>query len=126
MILNLTQHKATQEQLDQGVVEPGDKNFVQKALTFKRLPSKGEIVYRAAALAEYAEGVLSDRPDEDIEEKAMIGGAPYLMGPLEDALRARCITPVYAFTLRECKETPNPDGSVSKTMIFKHEGFIEV
>lgn len=54
----------------------------------------------------------------------MIGGAPYFMAPLETALEWRGIIPLYAFSKRECHEKRNPDGSVSKTMVFRHEGFV--
>jgi hypothetical protein len=55
---------------------------------------------------------------------AMIGGAPYLMAPLESALRAHGITPVYAFSVRESVDQVQPDGSVRKVAVFRHAGFV--
>ena len=118
-IINLTQHRPTQEQLDAGVLEPaeGTKKEVRELLTFNELPTKVEIRGRAEQLALIAKksGV----------SKALIGGAPYLMGALENALKAKGIQPLYAFSKRVVTEVALPDGSVEKKQIFKHEGFIE-
>lgn len=115
-ILNLTQHKATEEQIVAGVVEPRQKSEVQAILTFDDLPSREEIAARAERLAEIA--------DEEGAVAAMIGGAPYLMGPLEAALRHKMIIPYYAFSRRESIEEPTPDGGVRKTTVFRHVGFV--
>ena len=117
-ILNLTQHGLTAEQSAAGVFEPNDKVTVQQLLTFDNPPSRAEIIARAEALAEIAEreGVPS----------AMIGGAPYLMGALENALKERGIQPLYAFSVRESVEETLPTGEVIKKNVFKHLGFVEV
>ena len=77
-IINLTQHAASAEQIDQGVVQ----------LSFD----------------------------------AMIGGAPYLLGPLAkmliDDFKA---VPLYAFTQRVSVEDPTTG---VKTSVFKHMGFV--
>jgi hypothetical protein len=53
MILNLTQHTATQEQKAQLVVEPRMcKDKIRELLTFEEIPSKEEIEARASELAE--------------------------------------------------------------------------
>jgi len=116
-ILNLTQHPASAAQKKAGVFEPTKKELVKELLTFQDLPRKGEIMRRASAIA-YAvpEGTAY----------AMIGGAPFLMGPLEAALLERGVTPLYAFSCRESIETTSPSGEVVKKSTFKHLGFIEV
>ena len=48
-----------------------------------------------------------------------------MMGQLEAALRALEVQPLYAFSVRESVETTLPDGSVVKTAVFKHGGFVE-
>lgn len=116
MILNLTQHNATPEQREAGVVEPHDKELVRKGLTFERIPSLATIVHRAGALARMAK-------DHGVSY-AMIGGAPYLMAPLEEALIAEGIKPVYSFTQREVVEVHTKDGGVEKKSIFRHVGFV--
>lgn len=117
-IINLTQHEATMDQAKNGVFEPQNKIEVQGLLTFDNLPQQTEIKARAFALAKIAE--------EERATSAMIGGAPYLMGALENALKERGIQPLYAFSVRESIEEHLPTGEVIKKNIFKHLGFVEV
>ena len=119
-MLNLTQHAATPDQLRAGVVEPlasdGTKKLIQTLLTFNDLPTTEQIKDAAERLAEIAarRGAKS----------AMIGGAPWLSRPLEDALLARGIKPAYAFSARVSQEEHLPDGSVRKVQVFVHQGFV--
>lgn len=129
MILNLTQHTATPEQ---GVVEPADKATVAGLLTFEELPTVFDIAARARALAEIARAHFDAHVGYlgggslGAGKCAMIGGAPFLMSALEGALTEAGIRPLYAFSLRESAETVQPDGSVRKTQVFRHIGFVEV
>lgn len=118
MILNLTQHAASEEQIEAGVVEPASelKDQIRKLLTFEELPEISEIFWRADQLADIADGTGSGA--------AMIGGAPFLMASLERALWMRNIQPRYAFSRRESVEEKQDDGSVRKVAIFRHLGFI--
>lgn len=118
-IINLTQHSATNEQIEAGVVNQPtefDQQQLTSLLTFTSIPSKDEIIRRARKIAELAVGY----------EAALIGGAPYLMGALENALKDIGVKPLYSFSERVSVEKPGPDGSVVKTNVFKHVGFIEV
>jgi hypothetical protein len=117
-ILNLTQHTATAEQIAAGVVESDKKSLVQMYLTFDELPSRRFLMQRAEKLAAMARHSGC--------EAAMIGGAPFFMAPLEAALAAQNITVLYAFSKRESVEEMQPDGSVKKTQVFRHAGFVEV
>ena len=117
MILNLTQHKATKEQVQAGVVEPKNKEEIQKLLTFDEMPDKNEIKKRAKKLVAI---VL-----EEGYEKVMIGGAPYLMGKLERELKNEDIIAFYAFSKRVTEEIQTENGT-EKKVFFKHEGFIRV
>ena len=121
-MINLTQHDATPEQIEAGVKDLPDivKAQVRKALTFEGVPSRMEIYARASIIASFAEAYLGEDGD------ALVGGAPYLMAPLEKALKAKGITPCYAFSRRVVEETQLPDGSVQKRTVFKHGGFIRV
>jgi len=122
-ILNLTQHAPTPEQVAAGVVEPEEgKKKIQRLLTFEDLPTAEEIQERAEALARVAEVLTKEYGHDSV----MIGGAPYLMSALEKALKERGIKPLYAFSKREVVEETLPDGSVKKTQVFKHQGFVEV
>lgn len=116
-MINLTQHTATPEQAADGVIEPADKATVQAALTFDAIPSVEEMAARAALLAAIAK--------DSGAASAMIGGAPFFMSALERALTAAGIKPAYAFSQRDSAETIREDGSVVKTNVFKHVGFVE-
>lgn len=115
-ILNLTQHPATPEQIQAGVVEPANKERVKTLLTFDELPSTAELYKRAAELARICQ--------QHGTELAMVGGAPFFMRPLHIHLDARGIAPLYAFSKRESVEEKLADGTVKKTAVFKHIGFV--
>lgn len=117
-ILNLTQHAATHEQVAQGVFEPTNKELVQRLLTFDKLPNFKEIARVAATLARLAQASGA--------KHALIGGAPFLMSLLEYELKVHGVDPLYAFSVRESVEQVLPDGSVKKTNVFRHAGFIEL
>jgi len=136
-ILNLTQHTPTPEQIAAGVT-CGDINDLSQPreiaslLTFDTLPTPVEVRHRAERLAEIASkattlvdyGGDSGLCANERFQFAMIGGAPYLMAPLESALRAHGITPMYAFSVRESVDQVQPDGSVRKVATFRHAGFV--
>ena len=134
MIVNLTQHTRSSEQLRAGVIDLTPELAEQAAafLTFDALPDVAEIERRAAALAgvavEQARLVYAPDPvgfDVSMHDvSAMIGGAPYLMPALERALILEGITPVYAFSVRQSMEEAQADGSVRKVNIFRHIGFV--
>lgn len=138
LIINLTQHVMTQEQyflnneeLTEVKFRPyngtsmSSPDYVKKLLNFTSIPSKKEIISRAIALAAYASGLLNQAKNDNDKLFALIGGAPYLMGELEEALKQNDIQPLYAYSQRESVETINNDGSVTKTAIFRHKGYIE-
>lgn len=120
MILNLTQHKATAEQVAAGVVDlsDGDRMILSKALTFDELPCDTILRLRAESIAMMAVA------NSNGCKSAMIGGAPYFMRHLESALWHVCIRPLYAFSRRESVETIRSDGTVEKTAVFRHAGFV--
>ena len=138
LLVNLTQHEMTGDQYklnNEDLVEikfkpyngtsRGSADYVKKLLNFNTIPSKKEIMDRAIALAAYASGLLNQAKNEGDRLYALIGGAPYLMPPLEEALKNEGIQPLYAFSQRESVETINADGTVVKTAVFKHAGYIE-
>lgn len=116
-ILNLTQHPASAEQIAGGVVEPTDKGSLRSLLTFVGMPSKSDVKDRAKKIAEVA--------SEEGFEAAMIGGAPYLMAPLQEALKAAGVTPLYAYSERKSEEFTDENGEVKKRGVFRHLGFVE-
>jgi hypothetical protein len=123
MILNLTQHLASPDQVAAGVIDlaPELRAKVAALLTFEALPDAAELFCRASDLAE----LVADTPaDQPICFAAMIGGAPYFMAPLADALRKYGIEPSFSFTARESVDVAQPDGSVRKTAVFRHLGWV--
>lgn len=119
ILINLTQHTLTADQL-QGAVEVGTdvRDEVVKLITFNGLPTAGEIKGNASRLTEICRDMHASH--------AVIGGAPYFMGPLEQALRKAGIVPLYAFTERVAVEVTNPEtGEVTKTSKFNFAGWIE-
>ena len=119
-ILNLTQHQATQDQIENGVIDldVSTKEWLTSMLNFDTLPTATDIENRANAIARNTRMLGYN--------KAMIGGALWLMSSLEKHLKMNNIQPVYAFSIRESVETINDDSSVTKKNVFKHIGFIEV
>ncbi len=123
MIINLTQHPATPEQVAAGVFDLPESMRAQLCalLTFDSLPDAQEIADRAEDIALLADSVA----EEATGQRAMIGGAPFLMAALESALHEQRIQPIYAFSKRESAEQTQPDGSVRKINTFRHAGFVE-
>ncbi len=128
MIINLTQHVATPEQRADDVVDlPAPQRArLQQLLTFEEPPTRNELDTRADEIAELAcqNGLAGEDADSPHPQFAMIGGAPFLMSALERALEMRAIEALYAFSRRESVEEQLPDGSVRKTQVFRHVGFV--
>ena len=119
MILNLTQHNPTPEQVAEGVVPPSDPEWVRALLTFDSAPSPEEVLNRAHDLAEVA--VLWSRETGQFD--VMIGGAPFLMPPLVGVLRDLGLRPLFASSRRESEEVAGPDGGIIKRSVFRHAVF---
>jgi len=119
-ILNLTQHKASEDQKSEGVFDSSEiseefESEVKRLLTFEEVPDEKTIWQRAMALADYCKelGV----------QTALIGGASFFMGPLAEVLKSRGVNAVFAFSKRESVEK-EVDGKTVKTSSFKHAGFV--
>lgn len=121
-VLNLTQHHATTEQRAAGVFDlhPQHQDKLRDLLTFDALPTAEDVAVDAEVAADLAADVAAAAGCRRI----MIGGAPFMMAPLERALKSRGLIPVYAFSRRESVEEKLPDGTVRKTTVFRHEGFV--
>ncbi len=126
LTLNLTQHTATPDQVQAGVIDmdPARRGELARLLTFATLPSSMEVRTRAREIAELARGFVTARGLNS--SRVMIGGAPYLMGPLETACARAGLGACYAFSVRESAEAVSPDGTVTKTTVFRHGGFVQV
>ncbi len=117
MIINLTQHPATPEQVEAGVKElpPELAKEVRDLLTFNALPSRYELEERAKTIAAIAASTGC--------RSAMIGGAPFFMEPLARRLIYAAVHPLYAFSVRESREVRTERG-VEKVSVFRHLGFV--
>lgn len=127
MIVNLTQHTATPEQVAAGVCDlsPELRARLVELLTFDELPEsdfddpENEVRQSAREIARLASDFLGGD-----EGAAMIGGAPFLLPILAEELRKVGIDPLLAFSKRETVEQTQPDGSVRKVAMFRHVGFV--
>lgn len=128
MIINLTQHIATESQWKAGVVDLPEtqRKLLADVLTFEELPNAGEIRTRAKAVADIAiaNGLGGDGKPDPMPETAMIGGALWLMVPLVQELEELGIRAVFAFSKRVATEKVMPDGTVQKVADFRHIGFV--
>ena len=131
VILNLTQHAATTEQLKAGVVDLSERKLseLKVLLTFDNIPSAAELKDRAEKIERLAVSFLCEITPEnelldDVDLAAMIGGAPFFMATLESHLKERAIRPLYAFSRRDSVEVATPEGVV-KQAVFRHLGFYE-
>ena len=123
-VINFTQHTLTKEQID-SLVEEGFSlenieieapQWLKDRLTFTSCPTREDVAFRARELADYAKRLLAT--------DVVLGGAPYFMGALEVALDFEEIKFRYAFTERMAVETVNPDGTTTKTSVFRHSGWV--
>lgn len=145
--INLTQHKSTPEQQKTGVedIRSDLQPTLIELLTFEEVPCETEIQERVAAIAclvswhilnvepssldqddmvvALGMDLISDKTILQEDCQLMIGGAPFLMAPLQEEL-SFIGEVVYAFSKRVTEEVQNPDGSVSKKSTFRHEGFV--
>jgi hypothetical protein len=127
-IINLTQHPATQEQKEAGVLDvaPERQKRLHQLLTFEEVPSIHALRARAAQLFHIFEDetLNANWGEKQSWPCVMIGGAPYLMSHLEECFISEGITVVYAFSQRKSIEEQQADGSVVKRTVFVHEGFV--
>lgn len=120
MLVNMTQHQATPDQLAAGVhdLTAEGRTILSKNMTFSSPPSRETLLSCAEYLIQIIEGEYPNATT------VMIGGAPYLMAPLVERLTAHGIAAIYSFTKRESVDVHNADGSVTKNAIFKHVGWV--
>lgn len=125
MILNLTQHTATAEQREDGVIELTDagREAVRQSMTWDHPPTIADMEAAAERIAVLAT-LESVAANGGVHAICMLGGAPWFMPHLERALRARGHVPAYSFSRRESVEEAQPDGSVVKRSVFRHVGWV--
>ena len=128
LIVNLTQHAATEEQRAAGVCDLPEefRKELLRLITFEEIHTPSEMRERANSVLALFEGAgekLTREEDEGIA--AMIGGAPFFSSALEEAFLRGGVRVLYAFSKRESIERVLPDGTVRKESIFRHAGFVD-
>jgi len=113
-IFNATQHPATPDQIQAGVIPTCDPQ-VKVLLTFDSIPTKSDMIRRANEIAHIV-GVQHQL------NACMIAGAPYFMPILEETLVTHGLNVYYAFSKRESIEVI-VGNAVEKKNVFKHKGF---
>lgn len=137
LFINLTQHTTTATQMADAQSKGWEvmdlpkeiQDEIKTLITFEDLPSQSEMVARAKRLADIAESVKGRDANGLMNQQhivyAMIGGAPFFQSLLESALGAKGnVVGCYAFSKRKVVEVTNEDGTVTKTAVFDHEGFV--
>ena len=114
-ILNMTQHAPNDEQREAGLIEMDavTQQKIRDLLTFDEMPTAMEVSDRAEALAQMAWDIGI--------ETVHIGGAPFLMPTLVEALEMKGMQPVFSFSKRIVEEK---DGVKKSKFVF--EGFLSV
>ena len=121
MILNLTQHNATKDQQDAGIIDmPVEFQVALKGLlTFPTTYTRADLEYRALQIHELVRDFCGT--SKEVLEGVMIGGMPSFMPVLESVLISKGIKVGYACTERQSVDK-EVDGKVVKTAIFVHAG----
>ena len=111
-ILNCTNHNVTEKQIRMGIIEPDseDKMKLQASITFD-LPFSMEDIDAACT------NVVTLTKKYDCTA-AMIGGAPFLQGYLEQALFSEDLCAAFAFSRRRSEEKRFSDGTIKKIAFF--------
>ena len=122
MLLNLTQHNATADQINAGINDLPVDDFqtaLKGLLTFPTQYTRADLEYRALQIHELVRDFCGT--SKEVLEGVMIGGMPSFMPVLESVLISKGIKVGYACTDRVSKDVIK-DGEVIKTAVFVHAG----
>lgn len=121
MILNLTQHNATADQINVGIndLTVDFQTALKGLLTFPTQYTRADLEYRALQIHELVRDFCGT--SEEVLEGVMIGGMPSFMPVLESVLISKGIKVGYACTERKSVDK-EVDGKIIKTAVFVHAG----
>jgi hypothetical protein len=126
-VINCTQHLTTEDQRKDNIVDLPEefRCHIQQLLTFETLPSRKTLGNRAELIVNELLAYSSQWENrQDLYGKyVMIGGAPFFMSYLHNALVEVGAVPVYAFSQRKSVDEV-VDGTVVKRSVFCYEGLV--
>ena len=122
MILNLTQHNATADQINVGIndLTVDFQTALKGLLTFPTQYTRADLEYRALQIHELVRDFCGGT-SEEVLEGVMIGGMPSFMPVLESVLISKGIKVGYACTERKSVDK-KVDDKIIKTAVFVHSG----
>ena len=121
MILNLTQHNATADQINVGIndLTVDFQTALKGLLTFPTQYTRADLEYRALQIHELVRDFCGT--SKEVLEGVMIGGMPSFMPVLESVLISKGIKVGYACTERKSVDK-EVDNKIIKTAVFVHAG----
>ena len=121
MILNLTQHNATADQINVGIndLTVDFQTALKGLLTFPTQYTRADLEYRSLQIHELVRDFCGT--SKEVLEGVMIGGMPSFMPVLESVLISKGIKVGYACTERKSVDK-EVDGKIIKTAVFVHAG----
>ena len=121
MILNLTQHNATADQINVGIndLTVDFQTALKGLLTFPTQYTRADLEHRALQIHELVRDFCG--PSKEVLKGVMIGGMPSFMPVLESVLISKGIKVGYACTERKSVDK-EVDGKIIKTAVFVHAG----
>ena len=122
-LINLTQHALTDEQI-KSVEHTFTPEGFNKYLTFDTMPTAQDIYIRAFDMFKKLVSTLEHEGIYPNDCTVLLGGAPFFMTACESMAIHYGFQYCYAFSKRTSEEIKQPDGTVKKISVFKHEGWI--
>lgn len=122
-LINLTQHALTDEQI-KSVEHTFTPEGFNKYLTFDTMPTAQDVYVKAVDMFKKLVSVLEHEGIYAHDCTVLLGGAPFFMSVCEEMALHYGFHYCYAFSKRTSEEVKQPDGTVKKVSVFKHEGWI--
>lgn len=123
-VLNMTIHTLTPSQIEDRGIESSEevKNEIKEYLLIKEIPKYQDLLrYRARNFAKLCKRLVSEY--EGYVAVLIGSGTPSIQPYIVEELKSLKVGYVYSHSERNCVETHNEDGTVSKNYIFEHKGW---
>jgi len=123
-ILNLTRHKATEDQKAVGIIDlPHEYISRINALgTFQPIPTVTQLIERANDIVFVLQEYIRISGMYKVDS-IMLGGAPYFNAVLDKVLTINGFRPCYPFTFKQSQHSVENNKTVSTT-VYKHMGLV--